>query len=103
MIFHAFDATKELPADVAGREGVGVVLVRPLVDDQVVVFGERPLAVATLEVLDGGATLPVAVRRSNRLEAFGRGHRGALQRVDGKHDEAYFCKNVNVINKKKCT
>ena len=95
VIFHAFDPTKELPANVAGRERVGVVLVRPLVDDQVVVFGERPLAVATLEVLDGGAALPVAVRRSNRLETFGRGHRGALQRVDGKHDEVlFFCKKT---------
>jgi hypothetical protein len=95
VIFHAFDPTKELSADVAGRERVGVVLVRPLVDDQVVVFGERPLAVATLEVLDGGAALPVAVRRSNRLETFGRGHRGALQRVDGKHDEVlFFCKKT---------
>ena len=91
MILHAFHATEELPADVAGGERQGVVLVSPLVDDQVVVLRERPLAEAALEVLDGRPTLPASVRRSNRLETFGRGHRGALHWVDGEHVEVFFC------------
>lgn len=87
MVLHALDSPEELPTDVAGGQGEGVVLVGPLVDDEVVVLGERPLAKATFEILDSRATLPAS--GSDCREAFRRGHGGALQRVDGEHvDEA---------------
>ena len=83
MVLHALDTTEELSADVAGRQRQRVALVRPLVDDQVVVLREGPLAEAALVALDGRATLPAS--GAHRLEAFGRGHGGAIHRVDGEH------------------
>ena len=85
MVLHALHAAEELAADVAGGQGQRVALVRPLVDDQVVVLRERPLAEAALVALDGRAALPVA--RTHRLEAFGRGHGGAIHWVDGEHGD----------------
>ena len=83
VVLHAFDSSEVLSADVAGGQREGVVLVRPLVDDQVVVLGKRSLAKAAFEIFNRRSTLPAS--RSNGREALRRGHRGALQRVDGEH------------------
>ena len=86
VVLHALHATEELSTDVARRQRQRrVALVRPLVDDEVVVLRERPLAEAALVALHGGAALPAAGTHS--LEALGRGHGGTIHRVDGEHGD----------------
>ena len=70
MILHALDPAEVLAADVARGEGEGVVLVGALVDDEVIVLRERPLAKSTFKVFNGRATLPASTGGSNSLEAF---------------------------------
>ena len=107
MVLHALDTTEELSADVAGRQRQRVALVRPLVDDQVVVLREGPLAEAALVALDSRSALPAS--GAHRLEAFGRGHGGAIHRVDGEHGDddrvesedqrkITNCPNISVID-----
>jgi hypothetical protein len=67
VIFHALNAPEELPADVTRGQRVVIVLVGPFMNGEVVVLGERPLAEATVEGLNGGPAFTTSIRASHAL------------------------------------